>query len=117
MRTGSGASVTTDAYSGQVFRGQVTYIDPNINQDTRTAQARVELENPGRIFKIGMYVNVSFGTTGMAEKTMPVIPSGAVQNMNNRQIVFAATDKPNVFALQPCVWERKITGNMWFWKA
>ena len=101
MRTGSGASVTTDAYPGQVFRGQVTYIDPNINQETRTAQTRVELGNPGQIFKIGMYVNVSFGTTGMAEKTMPVIPSAAVQNMNNRQIVFASTDKPNVFALKP----------------
>ena len=101
MRTGRGVSVTTDAYPGQLFRGHVTYIDPNINQETRTAQARVELENPGNIFKIGMYVNAAIGTMGMAENTMPVIPSAAVQNMNNRQIVFAATDKPNVFVLKP----------------
>lgn len=100
MRAGSGASITTDAYPGRLFRGQVTYIDPGINTDTRTAQVRVELENPGQIFKIGQYVNVAFGSLGTAEKTVPVIPSAAVQNINNRQTVFVATDNPNVFALK-----------------
>jgi RND family efflux transporter MFP subunit len=101
MRTGSGASVTTDAYPGRVFRGQVTYIDPNINQETRTAQARVELENPEQMLKLGMYVGVSFGALGNGELTAPIVSSSAVQNINNRQIVFAATDKPNVFAMKP----------------
>ncbi len=100
MRTGSGASVTTDAYPGNLFRGQVTYIDPNINQETRTAQVRIELENPGRIFKLGMYVKVSFGALGNGEMTSPVIPVAAVQNMSNRQIVFTATDKTNVFIMK-----------------
>ena len=100
LRTGSGASVTTDAYPGRLFRGQVTYIDPNINTDTRTAQARVELENPGQILKIGQYVNVAFGSLGTAEMTMPVVPSSAVQNINNRQTVFVATDNPNAFILK-----------------
>ncbi len=101
LRTGSGASVTTDAYPGKLFRGHITYIDPNINADTRTAQARVELENPGQILKIGMYVNVAFGSLGSAERTMPTIPSAAVQNMNEKQVVFVATDKPNVFTIKP----------------
>ena len=101
MRTGSGASVTSDAFQGKLFRGQVTYIDPNINQETRTAQVRVELENPGQMFKIGMYVNVSFGALGTGEMTVPVIPLAAVQNMKEQKIVFAATDKPNVFVMKP----------------
>ena len=101
LREGSGASVTTDAYPGKLFRGHVTYIDPNINQDTRTVQVRVELDNPGQILKIGMYVNVAFGSMGTAERTMPTIPAAAVQNMNNKQVVFVATDKPNVFAIKP----------------
>ncbi len=100
MRNGSGATVTSDAFPGRVFRGHVTYIDPNIDQATRTAQVRVELDNPGRILKIGMYVNVAFGSTGNAERTMPSIPVSAVQNMNERRIVFTATDKPNVFAIK-----------------
>ncbi len=100
LRNGSGASVTTDAYPGRLFRGHVTYIDPNIDQATRTAQVRVELDNPGQVLKIGMYVNVAFGSMGMSERTMPVIPSSAVQNMNDRQVVFTATDKPNVFTVK-----------------
>lgn len=101
VRTGSGASVTTDSYPGQLLRGHVTYIDPNISQETRTAQVRVELDNPGQILKIGMYVNVAFGSTGMAERTMPVIPASAVQNINDRQIVFVATDNVGVFIARP----------------
>ena len=100
LREGSGASVTTDSYPGKLFRGHVTYIDPNINQETRTAQVRVELDNPGQILKIGMYLNVAFGASGSAERTMPVIPSSSVQNMNAQQVVFVATGKPNVFAVK-----------------
>ncbi|MEO5857946.1 MAG: efflux RND transporter periplasmic adaptor subunit [Pyrinomonadaceae bacterium] len=100
LRVGSGASVTTDSYPNELFRGHVTYIDPNIDQATRTAQVRVELDNPGQILKIGMYVNVAFGSMGVAERTMPVIPSSAVQNMNDRQVVFVTTGKPNVFTIK-----------------
>ncbi|MGH9948563.1 MAG: efflux RND transporter periplasmic adaptor subunit [Pyrinomonadaceae bacterium] len=100
LRVGSGASVTSDAYSGRLFRGHVTYVDPNIDQQTRTIPARVELENPGQVLKIGMFVNVAFGSMGNAESTAPVIPSTTVQNMDGRQIVFVATDKPNVFIVR-----------------
>ena len=100
IRTGSGATVTSDAFPGRVFRGQVTYIDPNFNQTTRTAQARVELENPNQIFKVGQYVNVAFGSLGTAERTAPVIPSSAVQTVNNQKVVFLTTDKPGIFVMR-----------------
>jgi len=101
LREGSGASVSTDAYPDRLFRGHVTYIDPNIDQQTRTAQVRVELDNPGRVLKIGMYVNVAFGASGTAERTMPMIPSSAVQNINDKQVVFVVTEKSNVFMAKP----------------
>ncbi len=100
VRVGSGASVTTDAYPGRVFRGQVTYIDPTLNETTRTAQARVELANPDGILKIGQYVNVAFGSLGMAEKTAPVVPLSAVQTIGSKSIVFLTTDQPTVFILR-----------------
>jgi RND family efflux transporter MFP subunit len=100
LREGGGANITTDSYPDRLFRGHVTYIDANIDQATRTAQVRVELDNPGRILKIGMYVNIAFGGGGIAERTMPTIPAAAVQNMNDKQVVFVATDKPNVFVLR-----------------
>lgn len=101
IRIGSGAAVASDAYPGRVFRGQVSYIDPVIDQTTRTAQVRVELANPGQLLKIGMFVNVAFATLGGAESTTPVVPKSAVQNIGNQQVVFVATKEPNVFAMRP----------------
>ncbi len=100
IRVGSGANITSDAYPGRVFRGRVSYVDPKIDASTRTAQVRVELVNPGQMFKIGMYVNVAFATLGASEKTMPVVPKDAVQNIGNQQTVFVATDKPTEFAVR-----------------
>src|SRR5207249_4828401 len=101
VRVGSGANVTSDAYPGRVFRGRVSYVDPKIDPATRTAQVRIELMNPRQILKIGMYVNVAFGALGIAEKTMPVIPIDAVQNIDNQHLVFLVTTKPNEFILRP----------------
>ncbi len=101
IHIGSGASITTDAYPGRIFRSRVSYVDPAVNPRTRTAQARIELANPGQQLKIGMYVNVTFGALGGAENTAPTIPAAAVQNLNNQQVVFAATNEPNVFIMRP----------------
>src|SRR6266550_5883382 len=101
IHIGSGASITTDAYPGRVFRGRVSYVDPAINPQTRTAQARIELVNPGQQLKIGMYVNVAFGALGSAESTVPVVPVAAVQNVGSRHVVFQATTDPGVFAMRP----------------
>lgn len=100
VRVGSGANVTSDAYPGKTFRGRVTYVDPKIDQATRTAQVRIELANPRQMFKIGMYVSVAFGALGTAEKTMATVPKDAVQTINNQQVVFVATDKPTEFILR-----------------
>ena len=100
VHIGSGASITTDAYPGRVFRGQVSYVDPKVDSQTRTAQARIELANPGQQLKIGMYVNVAFAALGSAGSTVPVVPVAAVQNMGNRQVIFVATSNPNVFAMR-----------------
>jgi RND family efflux transporter MFP subunit len=101
IRIGSGTSITSDAYPGRVFRGRVSYVDPVIDQATRTAQVRVELANPEQLLKLGMFVNVVFATIGGSEATAPVIPRTAVQNVNNQQVVFVATKESNIFAMRP----------------
>jgi RND family efflux transporter MFP subunit len=101
VHLGSGAGITTDAYPGRVFRGQVSYVDPKVDLQTRTAQARIELANPGQQLKIGMYVNVAFAALGGGGSTVALLPVAAVQNMNNQQVVFVATSDPNVFAMRP----------------
>ncbi|HSE22102.1 MAG TPA: efflux RND transporter periplasmic adaptor subunit, partial [Pyrinomonadaceae bacterium] len=101
VHVGSGASITTDSYPGRVFRGQVSYVDPRVDPQTRTAQARIELANPGQKLKIGMYVNVALAGLAAAESMVPVLSVAAVQNIGNHQVVFVATSDPNVFAMRP----------------
>jgi cobalt-zinc-cadmium efflux system membrane fusion protein len=101
IRVGSGASISSGAYPGRIFRGRVTYVDPRIDPATRTAQVRIELANPRQVLKIGMYINVAFGALGLAEKTMPVVSKDAVQNINNQQFVFVTTNKQNEFLMRP----------------
>lgn len=101
LRVGGGANVTSDAFPNRLFRGQIAYIDPQLDETTRTAKVRVEIANPNRELKIGMYVRVAFGALGNAERTVPVVPSAAVQNINGQQIVFVPTSDPNMFELRP----------------
>jgi RND family efflux transporter MFP subunit len=100
MRTGTGASITSDAFPNRLFRGQVTYVDPQLDETTRTGKVRIEVANPDRELKIGMYVRVAFGSLGNMERTVPVVPKDAVQNINGQQIVFVPTPDPNVFELR-----------------
>ncbi|HTH52241.1 MAG TPA: efflux RND transporter periplasmic adaptor subunit [Pyrinomonadaceae bacterium] len=101
MRVGTGASVTSNAFPNRLFRGQVTYIDPQLDETARTGKVRIEVANAGRELKLGMYVSVAFGALGNMERTVPVVPKDAVQNINGQQIVFVATSDPNVFELRP----------------
>jgi RND family efflux transporter MFP subunit len=112
LRTGTGASVTTNAFPDRLFRGQVTYIDPSIDPVTRTAKVRIELANPGQALKLGMYVNVSFGSLGQSERTVPVVPVSAVQNIEGRQILFLPTSDPTIFELRPVRVGSEVNGRV-----
>jgi cobalt-zinc-cadmium efflux system membrane fusion protein len=101
VRTGSGASVSSEAYPGRVWRGRVTYVDPQLDPSTRTAQVRVEVANPGQALKLGMFVNVGFGALGAAEATAPTVPASAVQTVGGRTVVFLATADPSTYVMRP----------------
>ena len=100
VRTGSGASVTSEAYPGRIWRGRVTYVDPQLDPSTRTAQVRVEVANPGLALKLGMFVSVGFGALGTAEATAPTVPAGAVQTVGGRTVVFLATSDPSTYIMR-----------------
>lgn len=46
---------TVDAYPGEHFAGQISFIDPRINSDTRTVAVRVIVPNPQSRLKPGMF--------------------------------------------------------------
>lgn len=88
VRVGSPAAVTTTAYPDRVLNGRVTYIDPQVSAETRTAKLRVEIPNPRHELRLGMYADVLI-SSGSAP-AVPVIPRTAVQNVGDRQVVYVA---------------------------
>jgi multidrug efflux pump subunit AcrA (membrane-fusion protein) len=81
VRVGSPASLTAPAYPGRAWRGRVTYIQPQVDSTTRTAQAHIEVTNPGEDLRIDMYVDVEFtfwALRGQSCRKPPCNPSANV---------------------------------------
>jgi RND family efflux transporter MFP subunit len=85
VRVGSAATLSAPAYPGRVWKGRVSYIQPQVDPNTRTAEARIEVSNPGETLRIEMYTDVEFATEGAAG---PAVPVSAVQSIGERQYVF-----------------------------
>ena len=85
VRVGSQATITVQAYPARFWKGRVTYIQPQVDPTTRTAQARIEVANPGESLRIEMYVDVEFSSPGGSG---PTVPETAVQSIGERQFVF-----------------------------
>ena len=86
VRVGSAATVTATAYPGLIVRGRVSYIDPRVDPQTRTAKVRVEVPNPDGRLRLGMYVNMAL--RGAAAERQVVVPRAAVQSVGEQHVVF-----------------------------
>jgi membrane fusion protein, heavy metal efflux system len=91
VQAGSSAAVTTTAYPDVTLRGRVTYIDPQVNPETRTAKVRIEVANPGERLRLGMFADVSIESSGSPSGAR--IPKSAIQNVADRTVVYLADSK------------------------
>ncbi|WP_068471072.1 efflux RND transporter periplasmic adaptor subunit [Candidatus Protochlamydia phocaeensis] len=70
-------------------QARLIYVSPIIAEETITAKAIAELDNPQGIWRPGVFVNVTIATE---EATFPlVIPKEAVQNSDGKDFVFVST--------------------------
>lgn len=91
IAVGQPALITVQSYPSQSFSGTVTWVAAVIDQQTRTLPVRVELDNPGRLLKAGMFAQVSVAVA--STEGALVIPLSAVQTQKGEAIVFV--DKGN----------------------
>lgn len=96
VQLGTPATITTAAYPGLVLEGRVSYLDPRVSPDTRTAKVRVEVPNAREELRLGMFVDARFEGEGGA--STPVVPRGAVQHIGDRTVVYLAdSQQPGTF--------------------
>jgi Cu(I)/Ag(I) efflux system membrane fusion protein len=56
LRYGQEVEFTSVSYPGRVFKGTVSFIDPILDERTRTVKVRVNVSNPDGMLKPGMFV-------------------------------------------------------------
>lgn len=103
LRTGTPAEVRSAALGQGALSGRVSYIDPQLNEETRTARVRIETKNPGERLKAGMFVEVGFQTVtgGEAAGEELMVKSEAVQRIGDRPVVFIPKDdEPGAFEVR-----------------
>jgi RND family efflux transporter MFP subunit len=92
VRVGDRATVFSPAYPDLKLQGSVSYIDPQVSAETRTARLRIEVPNARQELRLGMLAEVEIEA---ADRTaVMVIPKSAVQNVADRSFVYLP--KPGV---------------------
>jgi Cu(I)/Ag(I) efflux system membrane fusion protein len=90
VRTGDAATVQTSYGPERSFKGKVDLLLPQVQEQTRTATARIVLANTDRFLRPGMFVDVRF-TTQLADDAV-LVPDMAVLRSGERNTVFLARD-------------------------
>lgn len=73
VRLGQRAEVRVDAYPERVFDGKVGRVAPVLNADTRTASVLIDVPNPDKLLKPGMFARVSLAVDEERDSlTVPV---------------------------------------------
>ena len=85
VREDQRVAMSTAAYPGEVFRGDITYVYPQLNEETRTMRVRLEFPNPELRLKPGMYSNIEIQVPLGATLA---VPESAVLRTGKRDLVF-----------------------------
>jgi Cu(I)/Ag(I) efflux system membrane fusion protein len=85
VRVGMQAELAAPYLPGRGWRGPVTYVNPTVEEKTRTVKVRIELANDGLMLKPDMFVDVGLQAelgTGLS------LPESAVIDSGGRKLVF-----------------------------
>jgi RND family efflux transporter MFP subunit len=92
INVGETARVSLQAVPGRAFSARIDYIQPQVDPMTRTLKVRLDMDNPGLIFKPDMFADVEFRQNLSVQLT---VPADAVLDAGERKTVFV--DRGNGF--------------------
>ncbi|WP_374511231.1 efflux RND transporter periplasmic adaptor subunit [Niveibacterium sp.] len=89
VRPGAKASISVEAYPGEVFEGKVTYVAGMLDKASRTVPARIELANKDGRLKPEMFAKARIEVGGAGEARLAV-PDDAIILLQGQPTVFVA---------------------------
>jgi membrane fusion protein, heavy metal efflux system len=97
IEVGKAVEAEIPALPQQTIRGRLDFVSNTVNPDTRTVRVRMNLANPGHIYKPAMLATITLEDRARRRQ---VIPSTAVVREGNQEQVFVQTG-PDSFVLRP----------------
>jgi membrane fusion protein, multidrug efflux system len=91
IKVGQQAELKADAYPGRVFKAQVTAIEPQISQQTRTILVQATLDNADHALLPGMFANVAVAMPNTPQ--LVVVPETAVDYSLYGDSVFVVNEE------------------------
>jgi len=90
IRPGQEVGVAVRSCPEVEFRGKITYISDVVEEKTRTVKVRVEIDNPGKKLKPGMFATAKISTTPQEAVEGLVVLHTAIESYEGKQVVFVA---------------------------
>jgi RND family efflux transporter MFP subunit len=90
LRPGQTATLTTDAYPDETFRGTIVRIAPVFREATRQARVELTVPNSGQRLKPGLFVRASLVLDRIEEATL--VPDAALTSRDDRPGVFVVSE-------------------------
>lgn len=92
VKKGQAARVTLAGHPNRVWSGTVDFVADVADEQTRALPVRVELDNPERELKPGLFATLSVSLTLDAGFPMRLaVPADAVQDVHGASVVFVST--------------------------
>lgn len=104
LKEGQKINIVTNAYPNKEFNATVSFIDPLLNNATRTVTVRATLKNTEALFKPGMFVTAKLKGETIMNGEMITVPASAVMWTGERSLVYIKTN-PN----EPIFEMREVT--------
>ncbi len=90
LAPGQKVELSVSPYPGEVFEGQVTGIDPLVDEATRSIAVRAEIPNRDGKLRPGLFAEVTLTTESRPDTLF--VPASAIVPMGGKFFVFAITD-------------------------
>jgi len=99
ISVGQEATVSTDAFPDRLFSGKVVRIAPILKEKSREARIEIEISNPQKILKPGMFVRTQIQFE--KHENVTVVPTAAVIKRNNSPGVFIVDPEVKIARFVP----------------
>jgi membrane fusion protein, heavy metal efflux system len=86
VKIGQFADIRLNAYPDKVLKGRIDNIFPILDPNIRTAKVRLEVPNPGKIMRVGMFATATF--YGRKPQTHAAVPATAIIHLHDRDYVY-----------------------------